>query len=100
MTTATVHPAPRRRNADQWRTLLLRFEQGDLSPVDFCRREQLAPSSFQRWRHRFAAPTSTPTPAAGFVELLPPASSGDDAGFLTVELDLPGGGSLRIRCRR
>jgi hypothetical protein len=96
MTTATVHPAPRRRNADQWRALLLRFEHGDLSPVDFCRREHLALSSFQRWRHRLAAAA----PAAGFVELLPPTSSGDDAGFLTVELDLPGGGSLRIRCRR
>ncbi len=95
MTTATVHPAPRRRNADQWRALLLRFEHGDLSPVDFCRREHLALSSFQRWRHRFAS-----APADGFVELLPPTSGGDDAGFLTVELDLPGGGSLRIRCRR
>lgn len=98
MPTATVHPAHRRRNADQWRALLLRFEQGDLSPVDFCRREQLALSSFQRWRHKLAA--AAPTPTAGFVELLPPTSSSDDAGFLTVELDLPGGGSLRIRCRR
>ena len=68
MTTATVRPAPIRRNADQWSTLLLRFEQSSLSPEDFCRREHLALSSFHRWRRRLAPTTSTP----GFVELLPP----------------------------
>jgi hypothetical protein len=95
MATATVRPVPRRRNADQWGTLLSRFQQAGLSPEDFCRREQLALSSFHRWRRRLSPPTPTP----GFVELLPPTACTDDGSVWTVELDLPGGGSLRIRCR-
>jgi hypothetical protein len=98
MATATARPAvPRRRNADQWRTLLHRFQQSSLGPKDFCRRENLAQSSFHRWRSKLA----TTTPAPGFVELLPPTSCPDDgSSSWVVELDLPGGGSLRIRCSR
>lgn len=96
MAIATVRPVPRRRNAEQWGALLASFQLAGLSPEDFCRRERLALSSFHRWRRRLS-PT---TPAPGFVELLLPAARSGDDNAWTVELDLPGGGSLRIRCRR
>lgn len=95
MATATVRPVPRRRNADQWGTLLSSFRQAGLSPEDFCRREHLALSSFHRWRRRLSPTTQAP----GFVELLLPAARTGDDNTWTVELDLPGGGNLRIRCR-
>jgi hypothetical protein len=82
MATATVRPVPRRRNAEQWGTLLRRFEQGNLSPENFCRREHVALSSFHRWRRRLAPTTTAP----GFVELLPPTACNDDVSTWTVNV--------------
>jgi len=88
------HP---RRSAEQWRTIIERYESSDLSQVDFCRRENLSLTSFGRWRQRFLAEEGQ----SGFVELLPESSlvpQGD--GNWTLEIDLPGGGSLRFRSGR
>jgi hypothetical protein len=41
-----------RRDKQQWTEIFKRFDSSGLSTRDFCRREGLAPSSFQRWRRR------------------------------------------------
>ena len=92
-------PTPRRqrRTADQWRTIIRRFDAGSASPAEFCRREGLSVTSFDRWRHRFAAEE----PDAGFIELHQnPQSPAPARGSWALEIDLPGGGSLRLRSGR
>jgi hypothetical protein len=82
------------RSAEQWRAIVDRYESSDLSQADFCRRERVSLTSFCRWRRRFLAEDDQ----AGFVELVPaspPATA--SAGDWTLEIDLPGGGSLRLR---
>ncbi len=85
-----------RRSAEQWRTILARFEQGDLSFKDFCRQEDIPRDTFQRWRNRFLGKSNSPVP--GFLELHPPMiESSPGTHPWSLELDLPGGGHLRIR---
>lgn len=84
-----------RRNAKQWRAILRRFDKSDLSPADFCRQQKLALPSFRRWHRKQLVETNTIVP--GFVELQPPAASPDLETPWTLELDLPGGGRLRIQ---
>ena len=38
-----------RRTADQWRTIIERFDVSDDTPAEFCRRERLSVTSFDRW---------------------------------------------------
>jgi len=83
----------RRRTADQWQTLIEQQTQSDLSLADFCRKKNLSPSSFHHWRRKLS-PEST---NSGFLELQPHSSAGDPHGAWLLELDLPGGGSLRVR---
>ena len=83
-----------RRTADQWRTIIQRFDASDNTPAEFCRRERLSVTSFDRWRHRFAAEKSE----AGFIELHDtPSATPQSPESWTLEIDLPGGGSLRLR---
>lgn len=87
----------RRRSANQWHAIIQRFETSGLSQSEFCRQENLSPTTFNRWRHR--ALTSDHQP--GFVELLPELSPLPDGDRdWTLELDLPGGVILRIRSPR
>ena len=55
-----------RHNEEQWGEILRRFSTSQLSARDFCRREGLALSSFQRWRRRLGSASS-----AELVELVP-----------------------------
>lgn len=82
-----------RRSAKQWRAILRRFDKSDLSPADFCRQQKLALPSFRGWQRKQLAEAST----AGFVELQPPAATPNLETPWTLELDLPGGGRLRIQ---
>lgn len=83
-----------RRNADQQRALLRRFELSRLSAQAFCSQEGLSLSSFRRWQHALAIEPRVP----GFVELrAPAASTAPEDGPWTIELDLPGGVHLRLR---
>ncbi len=85
------------RSAEEWRAIIERYESSDLSQADFCRRERISLSSFCRWRRRFLAEDDQ----AGFVELLPASPrTASSAGDWTLEIDLPGGGSLRLRSGR
>jgi hypothetical protein len=91
---------PRRRTAEQWRTIIDRFLKSDLKEKDFCEQEGLAESTFARWRRRFLAEDHVPD----FVELQRPASPSTAAvaslETWAIEIDLPGGGCMRIRSTR
>jgi hypothetical protein len=84
-----------RRSEAEWREVLGRCEASGLSAREFCRREDLSLSSFQRWRARCRAASAAP-----FVELVAPAATEDPPAALadwSVELELPGGLRLRLR---
>lgn len=87
------HRRPR-HSAEHWQTIIRRFEAGDLGPVEFCCRENLAITSFDRWRRRLLAEEARP----GFVELQHPIAptSAPLGGGWALEIDLPGGVSMRI----
>jgi len=93
-TTTAVGRRRPRRSAEHWQTIIRRFEASDLGPTEFCRRETLSFTSFDRWRRRFLAEDAR----LGFVELRPETPmSLPTGGEWTLEIDLPGGVSVRIR---
>ena len=67
-----------------------RFDESGLSVRDFCKRESLALSSFQRWHRRLGT-----IERAAFTELVPSASGSDS--LWPVEIEFPSGVVLRIR---
>ena len=81
-----------RRNDKQWTAILRRFEASGLDQSEFCRRDGLALSSFQRWRQRLG-----PLASAGFVELVPSAPADAPSSAWSLEVSLPNGASLRFR---
>lgn len=83
----------RRRTKAQWTEVFRRFESSGLSRRDFCRREGLALSSFQRWRSLIAAPEQQ----GQFVELIPSSTPAAPAAGWTLDLSLPNGASIRLR---
>ena len=79
------------RSAAEWRTICERFAQSELGVAEFCSREKLAVSSFQKWYERSQRGTAKP---GRFIALpLGPAGSG---GW-EVEVELPNGARLRLR---
>ena len=81
-----------RRTASQWTEILRRFESSGLDSRAFCRREDLALSSFQRWRRRLGS-----VAAAEFVELVPTSSSSVPLSRWSVDVSLPNGVCLRFQ---
>jgi hypothetical protein len=81
-----------RRTEKQWAGILRRFEASGLSAREFCRREDLAVSSLQRWRSRIGR-----APVAEFVELVPSSAPAAQAPSWALELSLPNGVCLRLR---
>ncbi len=80
---------PRRTRA-QWTEILQRFESSGRDSQDFCRREGLALSSFQRWRRQLG-------PVAEFVELTPAASSSVGTTSWSLDVSLPNDVRLRFQ---
>jgi hypothetical protein len=80
----------RRRGRAEWVEIVARFGESGLSIRDFCKRESLAVSSFQRWHRRLST-----TEKAAFTELVPPVAGSDERW--PVEIEFPGGVVLRIR---
>jgi hypothetical protein len=79
-----------RRSEAQWAEIFRGFASSGQGAHEFCRREGLPLSSFQRWRQRLGS-----VAAAEFVELVPgvrPASSS-----WSLEVALPNGVQLRFR---
>ena len=81
-----------RRTRAQWTEVLQRFDSSGLGPHEFCQREGLAVSSFQRWRNQIGR-----APAAAFVELTPASTPSAPATTWTIELSLPNGVCLRMQ---
>ena len=80
-----------RRTAKEWTRILRRQRSSGLSRIEFCKREGIPPSSFDRWRQL----TEREGASAEFVELAPEAPARRDAWEL--EVALPNGVQLRFR---
>jgi len=92
-TTSSTKKRAVRRSAKQWRAIIRRFEKNSLSPADFCRKHDLTVPVFHKWRRKQLAEAN----AAGFIELQQPTEPLEAQTPWTLELDLPGGGRLRIQ---
>lgn len=91
MSKATNHR--KRRTAKEWGGILRRLRSSGLSRSEFCRREGIPLSSFDRWRQRQRfKPQATP---ADFVELAPSTPARQEHWEL--EVALPNGVHLRFR---
>ena len=94
----------RRRSVGSWRALLRRFEGSGLSVVDFCRREEISPASFHRWRGLLGqvkpARQTAVTSGPGFIDLgvvSESAGTGSSTSSrLELKLDLGGGVVLHL----
>ena len=89
-----------RRSQEEWERILDRFHSSGMTGAAFCRRENLAKSSFEKWRKKIGrrskavAPTfvewPTPAdPALASTTISPALSSGE------LELSFPGGVVIR-----
>jgi len=85
-----------------WRERLARFDRGDWTVAEFCRREGVSNPSFYRWRKRFeqrdrqarrVEPADRAASAAeGPGRFLPV----NVAGLTAVEIELPNGIKIRV----
>jgi transposase-like protein len=84
-----------RRSRDEWKRLVSRYERSGASRREFCRREGLNENTFRLWwgRLRSESPSAPPSPTP-FVEVVPAASV---ESRWTIELELPGGATFRLR---
>lgn len=76
-----------RRSRAEWESVVEAFGASGLSQSEFCRREGVALSSFQKWQQRFSREGGLK-----FIEL-----SGGGSKGLEAELEFPGGVVLRLR---
>ena len=81
-----------RRTKAQWTEILRRFESSRLDSREFCRRESLALSSFQRWHRQLGS-----VAAAEFVDLVPTSSPSVPSASWLLDVSLPNGVSLRFQ---
>ena len=93
-----------RRTSSEWESIFAEFEASSLSAAAFCRRKQIAKSTFTKRRQatdRKRAPIGGRGNTPRFVELTevpltPPSKSSPDTSTPhTFELELPGGAVLR-----
>ena len=88
-----------RRDQDEWRDIIARFEQSGQTRDQFCTEHNLGLSTFSRWRHqlrRAGVPTSPSNSEAPFIELEPPVPANLSQAW-DVELELGSGMVLRLR---
>ena len=81
-----------RRSREEWESILERFEGSGKNLRDFCRAEGISAESIRRWRQRLKR-----SAAARFVELASPVPLGEAVTRWELDLELPGGGRLRLR---
>ena len=81
-----------RHTKSQWTEILGRFASSQLSSREFCRREGLALSSFQRWHRRLGS-----VAAAEFVELVPTSPPSVPMSSWSLDVSLPNGVCLRFQ---
>ncbi len=80
-----------RRTKAQWTEILREFGSSGVDSREFCRREGLALSSFQRWRRQLGS-----IAASEFVELVPASSPSAPSSSWSLDVSLPNGVSLRF----
>ena len=83
----------KRHTEAQWTEILGRFQSSGQDSREFCRREGLALSSFQRWRRRLGSVAA----AAEFVDLVPTSSPSDSSASWSLDVSLPNGVGLRFQ---
>jgi hypothetical protein len=81
-----------RRSRSEWTEILRRFAASGATARQFCRREGLALSSFQRWRSRLGS-----VGPAEFVELIPATTEAVPVSEWSLDVALPNGVQLRFR---
>jgi len=77
-----------RRSAAEWRTILRQFDESGLTRAEFCRRQGLDLTTFQRWRRRLENAQES------FVEV---AASAEPVAPWAMEIELASGAILRLR---
>ncbi len=83
-----------RRTAAQWQAIIDQQAHSSLSIAEFCRKKNLSVSSFHRWRRLLRHKSQDP----GFLELTAPLCDAEDSrASWFLEVDLPGGGHLRLK---
>ena len=79
-----------RRSAGEWREILTRWEKSGLSPEEFCRKQELQLSSFQRWHLKLNGSSKQ----QDFVEV---ATAPPSPSSWVLEVTLPNGNKLRFQ---
>lgn len=79
-----------RRTSDEWREIFAQWKKSGLSATEFCRKEELQLSSFQRWQQKL----NESSRQDDFVALAPapPATSS-----WALEITLPNGCKLHFQ---
>ena len=86
------HSNRKRHTEAQWTEILGRFQSSGQDSREFCRREGLALSSFQRWRRRLGSVAAT-----DFVELVPTSSPSIPSSNWSLDVSLPNGVRLQFQ---
>jgi len=82
-----------RRPESEWRELITRWGKSGLSAREFCRKEEVQASSFQRWQMRL----NRPSVRKDFITVVPSSSETLKVRPWTVEVTLPDGSKLRFQ---
>ena len=77
------------RKVRQWQRRMARFQEGQQSVLEFCRKEGISAPSFYQWRKRLARRARPAEEAAGFRPVRLVGSAG-------VAVQLPGGTQLQV----
>lgn len=107
MDTAVVGVKRRRprRSPASWRALFRRFDASGVGVEDFCRREEVSRSSFNRWRNmlglsKLDRAVSVDVAAPAFIDLdalpSPPVPASSPVSRLEIRLDLGSGVVLHL----
>lgn len=79
-----------RRTRDEWRAILSRWERSGMSPREFCHKQDVQLSSFQRWQEKLTGVSD----GDAFVALTPAPPA---ASSWSVEVTLPNGSKLHFQ---
>jgi len=87
-----------RRTPDQWQSLILQWQDSNLSAIQFCQQQNVGYASFCNWRKRLStqpSPTDNTEEPVQFLDLQPLTSSSDSGGW-DIVLSLGNGVELRL----
>lgn len=87
-----------RRTPDQWQSLILQWQDSNLSALQFCQQQDVGYASFCNWRKRLSAlpsPTDKSEEPVQFLDLQSLTSS-SGSGSWNIVLSLGNGVELRL----